>query len=245
MLCCTALATALGLFAVAGERRGLWEPLEPAPVHASPHSAKKPHQTARKRVRHRKAHRRHAQAATSTARGDPGPPVPARMAFLFAAVAAALAALTAVLQSGMLKRALRHGLDTIGSPDVRSLRPKRGERATGSALRPRLLHGANVKALSLVARHAIHVGGKVKSMNTGATRRVRSALEAMPRAAHAMTVKLVRAARPAGSAASALFAASRLRLGEIRTWRRHLPSAAPYLVSITLAVVVGWVVGTH
>jgi hypothetical protein len=264
LFCCAAVATFLGIFAVGGEWLGVWEPLTPVPVHTSPHAAAKPHQAAAKRHRVRKAHKAPARTSRSRktsveAEAAPEPPVPARTAFIVAALAAALAALTTVPRSRILNRVLR-GLDSVGSPVVPTTMRRHGERSTIMALGPRRLHGINSAVFSPLARHVVLVGGKVvdiasstrrrsldriKSVEARRARSAGAAMRLIAPALHTVTMTLVREASAGGQAVQALFAAATLHLRDIREWTRPRPGVAPFLVSILLGITVGWLVGTH
>jgi hypothetical protein len=110
------------LFALGGERLGVWEPLPSTPPSAVSQQPKQDRSTRRQRERER-------QANPST-QSAPKPPVRARTAFLVASVAAALALLTSLvetrgssLREGIaLRRGALEGI-TILQPDaVRDVR---------------------------------------------------------------------------------------------------------------------------
>ena len=237
MFCCATVAAVLGVFAVGGERLGLWEPLKPAPLHASPRAVKKPHRIAAKQLRLQKARRAYARATRSLAASPdaaPGPPVPARMAFLLAGLAAALAALISVLQSRMLHRVLQEGVDAF-PPVVQALRPTRGGNAT-AAPRPRLLHGVEGAVFSLVARRAVRVSAKALD---GVRSKRRRSVDPIP-SRKAGTAR--RARTPLRSIAHATIA-PRLRVR--RRWKLQRQGMTPYLFALAVALVVGWALATH
>jgi len=226
LFCCATVTAVLGLFAVGGERLGLWEPLKPAPLHASPRADKKPHRIGAKQLRLQKARRAYARSLRSftvspEAEAAPGPPVPARTAFLLAGLAAALAALISVLQSRMWHRVLQEGVDAF-PPVVQALRPTRGGNAT-TAARPRLSQGVNGAIFSPLARRAVHVGAK--ALDLVHSKRGRSF--------DRITSTKAGAARTA-------------RLRRVRKrWKLHKQGMTPYFVSLAVAIVVGWALATH
>jgi hypothetical protein len=255
LLCCAAVAAVLGLFAVGGDQLGLWEPLKPVPPQASAHATKKNHRAAAKNHRRKKTHRsrthaaRRVPASSQRAEAVPRPPVPARSAFLIAALAAALAALVSVLQARTPIRALRRRFGAIGPAAAHAIRPVRAARATTIA-RPQLLRGVKGELVAPLARHAAYVDGKLIDALRSAPRRWFDRLErlngvATPRLS-SMTLGLRRTARSRKAVARVAFTAAVTGFWKARErWRRRPRGTAPYLVSFALAVVVGWLVGTH
>jgi hypothetical protein len=250
LLCCAAVAAVLGLFAVGGDQLGLWEPLNPVPPQAAAHATKKSHRAAAKKAhRSRTRAARRVPASPQRAEAVPRPPVPARPAFLIAALAAALAALASVLQDRRPIRALRRGVGAIGPAAVHVIRPARAARTTTIA-RPQLLPGVQGELIAPLARHAAYAGGKLIDALRSAPRRWFDRLERLNGVAtpmlRSMTIGLGRTVGSRKAVARVALTAAATGFWKAREkWRLRPRGTAPYLVSFALAVVVGWLVGTH
>ena len=152
LLCVAAVAAVLGLFAVGGDWLGLWKPLPPEPTRASSLPAARRHRPAPKSRPHNKA----AREVTT----HPAPPVPARQAFLLAAIAASLAALTSLLQRRMLMRDLLRTVNRFEQHAVRSLRAT-GDGHSTKVRPPPLRRGLNISVSPSISRRAVLVRAKV------------------------------------------------------------------------------------
>jgi hypothetical protein len=133
LLCCSAVALGLGLFAAAGDRIGLWDPVKPPPpLKAAPRPKKHVHP--KKHVRTKQRARAVVVSSARTVRPRPkaDPPVQAGTAFEFSAL---LAALAAVL--GVGRRMAFGEAQALGQPRRRTPRvslpsgPDRSRGATG------------------------------------------------------------------------------------------------------------------
>jgi hypothetical protein len=268
------------MFALAGDRMGIWDPLEPAPLPAASSSAKKHHRaggTARHRVRASPSRR----VATSEQPGI-GPPVPADSAFLLAAVAACLAALISVPGRRLLRRGFHGGLGALasrpldaargsrrrlssrgfhGGPDALASRPLDAARRSRSwnwsvsGWHPRLPRPANVAFASAVARRGVQVGATLLETAKAERRRSRASSPSSSRAATGAALRsrltfssaelgnlvqiVNRGRRPARAALRAT--AFRFRRARV-SFIRHRTDVAPYVISMVVSVVFGWLV---
>ena len=234
---------------------GLWEPLKPAPPQAATQTTKKHHRAAAKHHARRKPQRgaaasRRLTVSPQVAETAPGPPVPARMAFLVAALAAFLAALVSVLQSRTSIRVFRESLVAIGPRAAQVVRPARAPRV--AIARPRLPQVAAGELIAPVKRHAADVTGQLVGALRKTPRVTRDWLARLKAVAaprlHTLAVAVGRAAQSSRAGGRAAFVAAADGSWEVRErWavRRRGRGLAPYLVSFAVAVVVGWFVGAH
>jgi hypothetical protein len=260
---CATVAVILALFALAGDRIGLWDPVKPAALPAASSTPKKPlrtspkkHLRASKKVKQR-ARVSHGRPVKASPQPPIGPPLPAGSAFLLAAAAAALAALTSVGGRRALSRGVHGGRDALarGARASRSRRP----RVTGFHLRE---PGAvNVRFISPAAGRPIRIGATaIEAVKTGrllsrassprsrrtATSEVRSAPRSALAVVPAELTKLVHIVGRDGPAArEAVQQATALRLRQaMRSYMRlrHQTQAATYAISVVISVMVGWLV---
>lgn len=119
----TVVALGLGLFALAGQGIGLWEPVKPPPRAAPAAQLKKPLRT--KRVVRRHVAEPRADRAKASREPTPGPPLEAGTAFMLALASALLALFAALAGTGV--RVARHApfsaLEIFSPRPFRSVRP--------------------------------------------------------------------------------------------------------------------------
>jgi hypothetical protein len=258
LFCCAVVAAVLGVFSLGGDWLGLWQRLEPQPAPRAA-TLQQPKKHPGSRVRRHRVKARPSTRVTGPAKAVPQPPVPARTAFLVAALGAALAGLVSVLQSRTARRALQRAFDAFRRPPVQSVPSTRAVNAATVALRPRLSPGPKRRFLPAVPRRPIPLGSNAldvvsapqrRSFDRAATlkltgARAGAALRSSPAVLRSTTVKVARRASSGRSAASAAFEAAAPRLAEVRMWIRRRQSLAPYLVAVAVSVMVGWLMGTH
>jgi len=260
LLCVAAVAAVLGLFAVGGDWLGLWKPLQPEPTRASSLPARH-HRAAPKSRPHNKARSSSARTARRSKAAPkvtthPAPPVPARQAFLLAAIAASLAVLTSLLQRMPMRDLLRTG-DRFGQHALQSLRATGGGHSTNVRL-PSLRRGLNTSVIPSIARRAAlvraNVLGVVRREQRRPSRRTRrvtgyaahAASRSTSRLLDSVTLTVVRSYASARSVASATFSAAPYWRWKLRgAWARGHEDIAVYLAATALAILVGWFVSSH
>jgi hypothetical protein len=267
---CAALAVTLGMFALGGDRLGLWDPLKPAPFPKASLSPKK-HLRAGGTTRHGipVSHSRRVRTPPQSA---VGPPLSPGAAFLLAAAAAALAALTSVGGRRGLSRGLRRGFDALAPREFHVTWATRSmsSSVTGSHPRqPRAVVASPVarkdvqisrpfEAVKADLRHSRALDASARSTATGGKgAALRSMLALAPdlrklldivnrtgpvaRAAFRATAfRIVTRGRPAAWAALHS-TAFRLRQA-MWSYRRHQTQIAPYVISAVVSVLLGWMV---
>lgn len=262
MLCVAAVAAVLGLFAVGGDWLGLWKPLPPEPTRASSLPAARRHRAAPESRSHNKARsspartarRRKAAPQVTT---HPAPPVPARRAFLLAAIAASLAALTSLLQRRMLMRDLLRTGNRFGQHALRSLQARGGGPSTKVRL-PSLRRGLNTSVNPSISRRAASVRANVlgvvrRERRRPSRRRWRAtgyaagaASRSTSRLLNSATLTVGRSYASARSVAGATFEAAPAWRRKLRAaWARGHEDIALYLTSIALIILFGWFVSSH
>jgi hypothetical protein len=236
---------------------GLWDPIEPAPLPAASPYAKK-HLRVGGAARH-KVRASPRRVATSPQSGV-GPPVPANAAFLLAAVAAALAAFISVPARRLLSRGFHGGLDALSSRPLHAAWGSRRWNWSVSNGHPRLPRPVkpDVAFATAVARRSVQIRATLLEAVTVERRRSRAWSPSSIRAATSGTIaaprsmlafssaklgKLVhtvtRGRRPAGAALRTT--AFRFRQAG-RIFLRHWTDVAPYVISMVVSVVFGWLV---
>jgi hypothetical protein len=265
---CAALAVTLGMFALGGDRLGLWDPLKPAPFPAtSPSPKKHPRAAGPARRRVPASHR-----VTASPQSAVGPPLPADTAFLLAAAAAALAALTSLRGRRGLSRGLRRGYDALAARESHITWPARsmGSSATGlHSRRPRAVVPSPLprrdvqisrlfEAVKADLRHSRALGASsirtATSENRGALRStlalapdLRKLLDtanrgrpAARRAFQAAALSIVTHGRPAGRA---VLQSTAFHFRQARaSYLRHRAQIAPYVISGVVSVLLGLMV---
>lgn len=265
---CAAVAVALGMFALGGDRLGLWDPFKPAPFPKASPSPKK-HLRASGAARHRVAASQSRRVRTSP-QSAVGPPLPAGTAFLLAAAAAALSALTSVGGRRGLSRGLRRGFDALASREFHDTWATRSMSSRVTGLYPRRPRAV---VASSVARRGVQISGPFEAVKTdlrhsralGATARrtatsgkgaalrsilafapdLRKLLDIVNRgrrvawAAFQATAFRIVTRRPPAAWAALRSTAFRFRQAK-GTYLRHQAQIAPYLISAVASILLGW-----
>lgn len=250
---CAAVALIVCLFALAGDRLGLWDPLKPAALPAASPTPKKhlgANGTVPKLVR--ASHSRPVQASPQRALG---PPIPAGSALLVAAVAAALAALTSVSGRRMVSQGLHGGLTAL----VPAARASRSRKANAMGLNTRVSRNSSVRLDSPAARKTLQIratlieavkaeGRRLRASSPSSrhrsTRRMGASLRsilALPPAEVRKLVHIVGRDRSAARAAALEATAFRFRQARGR-YMRHQTQVATYAISVVASIMLGWLV---
>jgi hypothetical protein len=230
---CAALAVTLGMFALGGDRLGLWDPLKPAPFPKTSPSPKK-HLRAGGTARHR-VPASHSRRVRASAQSAVGPPLPAATAFLLAAAAAALAALTSAGGRRAFSRGLRGGFERLPSREFHVTWPSRSMSSSITGLHPRQ---ARAVLASPVARKRVLIGATLFEAVKAELRRSRALGVSARRTATSGKGAALRSIRPVARAAlqTTAFGFRHAR----GSYLRHQTQIAFYVVSVVVSVLLGW-----
>lgn len=241
----------LCLFALAGDRMGLWDPLKTAALPAASPTPKK-HLRASGTVPHR-ARVSHSSRVQASPQPAIGPPLPAGLTFLVAAAAAALATLTSVSGRRMLSQGLHGGLNAL-VPAARTSR-----RMSAMGLDTRVSRNPSVRLDSPAARKTFQIratlieairaerwrfrasGPSSRHTATSKMEASRRSILALPPAELRKLIHIVRRDRSAGRAAALQATAFRFRQAR-GTCQRHQTQVATYAISVVASIMLGWLV---
>ncbi len=244
-----ALAVTLAMFAVGGDRLGLWDPVKPAPFPVASAHPKK-HLRANGTARHRvsASHR-----VTTSPQSAVKPPLPAGTAFLLAAAAAALAGLTSVGGRRVLSGGIRRGFDALAARELHVTRANRSTSSSVGGLHPRR---RRTVVASPVARRDVQISRRFEALKTdlrhsrtlGASAR-RTATHGKGAALRSMLAlapdvrKLPGIANRGRPFARAAFQSTAFRFRHARgIYLRHRARIAPYVIAGVVSVLLGWIV---
>jgi hypothetical protein len=174
--------------------------------------------------------------------------VPASTAFLVAALAAALAALTLV-DRRRLVRVVRHGANAIRPTTAQAMRRPRAVQPP-TFNRPRLLRLLKTNVIAPIALGAAVAGTKLTGLLRSPPRlpfeRLQPLQSGAARMLRSTAVSLDRTATNGRAGARRFLTAAGEGFWELRErWVLRRRGVAPYLVSFAVAVIVGWLVGAH
>lgn len=228
LVACAAVAVTLGTFALVGDRMGLWDPIEPSPFPTATPTPKK-----HLRGSGTAPHRVRLPPARSVSASQPSsvePPLPAGIAFLFAAVAAALAALISARGRRLLSRGFSGRVKAVPSQQFDAASASQRWKSSVAGMHPRLPRARAIAITSAVAGRTTQVGATLLGAVKAERGRFRPSTHNPTRATSSGTAK-------------AALQATAFRLGQARqSYMRHQTAITPYAISVVIGVALGWLV---